>query len=196
MDSSAIHGQSCTEFFTQTVPGRGGKYYFGRSSVKSPAGSLLLFQMRSKLVASARLKKTVKGPVTNEWGERQGGYYVLDVDSISIPPEPMTLEEFIRIVPPFEGKRFSNAMHVVPSEYEGPSKRPSVAKDGINPPTMVPSTSPLWSRAWRAAGGSTTRRGTNATLRTGGWPSPSTGQSARPAASTLRRHTVRLAEAS
>lgn len=119
MDSSAIHGQSCTEFFTQTVPGRGGKYYFGRNSVKSPAGSLLLFQMRSKLVASARLKRTVKGPVTNEWGERQGGYYVLDVDSISIPPEPVTLEEFIRIVPPFEGKRFSNAMHVVPSEYEG-----------------------------------------------------------------------------
>lgn len=118
MDAAAIHNQDYRQFFTQTVIKRGGKYYFSKRSLNAPSGTLLLFQLESHLVACARLLGKYKQPVTNEWGENQGGYYVLDPDSIRLADPPVSIEAFRSLVPEFKDKRFSNAMQFIPTEYE------------------------------------------------------------------------------
>ena len=118
MDEASIGGQGYAEFFEKIVPTRGGRYYFSNKSLNAPVGSLLLFQLKGKLVACARLLDKNKEPVVNEWGMPQQGYYLLDSESVRVAEPPIDLEKFRRLVPPFANKRFSQAMHKIPVKYE------------------------------------------------------------------------------
>lgn len=117
MTKDAINGEDPATFFLKRVPRRGGVYYFISRKIASPRGSLVLFQMGGKIIASATLLDTVVEPCRNEDGMIQGGRHVFDVSTIRFLENPLNAEDLASVAPDFKGKKFSQACHKISGEY-------------------------------------------------------------------------------
>lgn len=78
-------------FLTETVPARGGKYYYERHSIARPQGALLLFQYGGCIIGHAVCIGEGQDDISAAQGH--GGYYRLLSESIMLYHEPLTAEQ-------------------------------------------------------------------------------------------------------
>lgn len=82
-------------FLTETVPARGGKYYYERHSIAQPQGALFLFQYGGCIIGHAVCIGEGQDAVPAAQGH--GGYYRLLSESIMLYHEPLSAEQMRRL---------------------------------------------------------------------------------------------------
>ena len=80
-------------FFETTMVNRGGYYYFPQKMMVCPNNTLVLFQYDGKIRATGLLVDSAKKQIIDENGEKYGGYYRFDVQSLHYLLDPITADE-------------------------------------------------------------------------------------------------------
>lgn len=104
-------------FLRETLPNRGGIYYYLRQKMNCPPNTLVLFQYKGQLIGSAvsLLRTDLDEPLVFDDGFEYWGSYSFAVNSIQTFKKPIDLDDYIDINPNFCG--FSRAPQIVPMEY-------------------------------------------------------------------------------
>lgn len=96
-------------FIVETMPIRGGTYYYMKSKMDCTANTFVLFQYGGELIGYAVLTNTVEldAPLTLADGNEYNGYYQFSPGSITLLSKPITKDDFATIDPTF--KMFSQS---------------------------------------------------------------------------------------
>ena len=89
-----------TFFLDRLIKEQRGYYYYPNSGLICPAGSLVLFQFKNEIIASAIILKT--DILTTSQKEIYKGAFVFDIDSIKVFT-PISAKEISTIYPSFKG---------------------------------------------------------------------------------------------
>ena len=87
------------QFIIETMPNRGGTYYYMKSKMDCPANTFVLFQYGGELIGYAVLtdKIELEKPLVLEDGNEYNGYYQFASSTITLLKEPITKDEFSSI---------------------------------------------------------------------------------------------------
>lgn len=102
-------------FIENTMPKRGGYYYFPNLMMKCSPYTLVLFQYNGKIRAFGILLESQKARVFDEKGSEYAGYYKFDTDSLHFLEIPITAAMLKNIYPKFVG--FNQIKQQIPIEY-------------------------------------------------------------------------------
>ena len=102
-------------FIVNTMPSRGGTYYYKKSRMVCPANTFVMFQYDGELVGYAVYMNTVEldPPITLADGNEYNGYYQFAPGSITLISTPITKDDFAKIDPTFKGFNQSYQRKVV-----------------------------------------------------------------------------------
>ena len=86
-------------FILNTMPGRGGTYYYMKTKMDCPENTFVLFQYGGELIGYAVLVNTVEldEPLIFADGNEYNGYYQFAPNSITLLNNPITKDEFASI---------------------------------------------------------------------------------------------------
>lgn len=86
-------------FIIETMPSRGGIYYYMKSKMDCPTNTFVLFQYGGELIGYAVYTSTVEldEPLTLADGNEYNGYYQFAPGSITLLNTPITKDEFENI---------------------------------------------------------------------------------------------------
>ncbi len=90
-------------FLTQKMKERNGRYNYPGQAMRCRDNTLVFFQYRGTLVASAFLLDTVRGKCYDESGNEYAGHYIFDMNTMVIYNPPITCEQIKAIDPKFTG---------------------------------------------------------------------------------------------
>lgn len=102
-------------FIVETMPNRGGIYYYMEPKMNWPTNTFVLFQYEGEFVGYAVHTNTVDldEALTFADGNKYSGYYQFAPGSITLLKKPITKDEFTSIVPSFEAFNQSHRKKVV-----------------------------------------------------------------------------------
>ncbi len=107
-----------SEFLRETLPNRGGIYYYRTLPMKCQPNTLVLFQYKGQLIGSAisLLWKEYDKPCTLNDGVDYNGSYSFAINSIQLFRIPIEHIDY-RTINPNAPNRFGQGKHIVPMEY-------------------------------------------------------------------------------
>lgn len=102
-------------FIIETMPSRGGIYYYMKSKMDCPTNTFVLFQYGGELIGYAVYTSTVEldEPLTLADGNEYNGYYQFAPGSITLLNTPITKDEFENIDVTFKAFNQSHQKKVV-----------------------------------------------------------------------------------
>lgn len=91
--------EDAKKFIVETMPGRGGTYYFMKSKMDCPSNTFVLFQYGGELIGYAVHLNTVEleEPLVLSDGNKYNGYYQFAPDTITLLNKAITKDEFANI---------------------------------------------------------------------------------------------------
>ena len=112
--------EEVSHFILNTLPKRGGTYYYKKSKMNCAASTLVLFQYDGQLIGSAIYLATVQLeiPLLMDDGHLYNGYYQFAPESIQLFTEPIYASDFKNIDPSFT--RFGQGAKIIDLEYLNP----------------------------------------------------------------------------
>lgn len=107
--------EEAKHFIVDTMPKRGGIYYYMKSKMDCPTNAFVLFQYSGELIGYAIHTNTVEfdDPLTLSDGNEYNGYYQFAPGSITFLNKPITKDEFASIAPTFKTFNQSHQKKVV-----------------------------------------------------------------------------------
>ncbi len=103
------------QFIIETMPNRGGTYYYMKTKMDCPVNTFVLFQYAGELIGYAVLidKIALEQPLVLADGKEYNGYYQFAPSTITLLNKPITKEEFSSIDPAFKAFSQSHQKKVV-----------------------------------------------------------------------------------
>lgn len=102
-------------FIQNTMPERGGFYYFPNQMMNCPENTFVLFQYDGMIRATGVLVDREKTTVIDERGAKYGGYYLFDVSTLHYLVNPIDKNLFKQVYPEFIG--FNQTKQIISLRY-------------------------------------------------------------------------------